>query len=154
MTLWRYIFFNCWMWWKKFGLIWISLSERRPDYHEWILRLGTVLGRFVHPALKVEYNDPHKHASKLHGFPFTSSTNTVVLVHKVKWKPRNLEAKLCGSLYSTLKHLSNHMHFITNGYKRLKTLKTLDDIGNCQRPVFSLGVSQHMHKITNLGKSC
>ena len=31
-------------------------------------------------------------------------------------------------------------------------LKTLDTIGNCQRPVFSLGVSQHMHKITNLWK--
>ena len=31
-------------------------------------------------------------------------------------------------------------------------LKTLETIGNCQRPVFSLGVSQHMHKITNLGK--
>ena len=30
-------------------------------------------------------------------------------------------------------------------------LKTLDTIG-CQRPVFSLGVSQRMHKITNLCK--
>ena len=29
-------------------------------------------------------------------------------------------------------------------------LKTLDPIGNCQRPVFSLGVSHHMHNITNL----
>ena len=29
-------------------------------------------------------------------------------------------------------------------------LKILDTIGNCQRPVFSLSVSQHMHKITNL----
>ena len=29
---------------------------------------------------------------------------------------------------------------------------SLDTIGNCQRPVFSLGVSQHMHKITNLWK--
>ena len=29
-------------------------------------------------------------------------------------------------------------------------LKTLDTIGNCHRPVFSLGVYQHMHKITNL----
>ena len=29
-------------------------------------------------------------------------------------------------------------------------LKTLDTIGNCLRPVFSLGVSQHMHKIKNL----
>ena len=31
-------------------------------------------------------------------------------------------------------------------------LKTVDNIGNCQRPVFSLGVSQPMHKITNLGQ--
>ena len=31
-------------------------------------------------------------------------------------------------------------------------LKTLDTIGNCQRLVFSLGVSQHIHKITNLWK--
>ena len=27
-------------------------------------------------------------------------------------------------------------------------LKTLDTIGNCQRPVFSLGGSTQMHKIT------
>ena len=31
-------------------------------------------------------------------------------------------------------------------------LKTLDTFCNCQRPIFSLGVSQHMHKITNLWK--
>ena len=31
-------------------------------------------------------------------------------------------------------------------------LKKLDTIGNCQRPLFSLGVSKHMHKITNLVK--
>ena len=31
-------------------------------------------------------------------------------------------------------------------------LMTLDTIGNCQRSVFSLGVSQHMHKIINLWK--
>ena len=29
-------------------------------------------------------------------------------------------------------------------------LKVLDTFGNCQRLVFSLGVFQHMHKITNL----
>ena len=29
-------------------------------------------------------------------------------------------------------------------------LKALDTTGNCQKPVFSLGVSQHVHKITNL----
>ena len=31
-------------------------------------------------------------------------------------------------------------------------LKPVDTIGNCQRLVFSLVVSQHMHKITNLWK--
>ena len=30
--------------------------------------------------------------------------------------------------------------------------KTVDTIGNCQRLVFTVGVSQHMHKITNLWK--
>ena len=34
----------------------------------------------------------------------------------------------------------------------LVLLKALNMIGGCQRPVFSLGVSQHMHKITNLWK--
>ena len=40
-------------------------------------------------------------------------------------------------------------HFNQPSFLRIK-LKTLDTIGNFQRPVFSLGVSQHMHKITNL----
>ena len=31
-------------------------------------------------------------------------------------------------------------------------LKAVDTIGNCQRPVVSLGVPQHMHTITNLWK--
>ena len=31
-------------------------------------------------------------------------------------------------------------------------LKTVDTIGNCQRPVFSLAVPEYMHKITNLWK--
>ena len=34
----------------------------------------------------------------------------------------------------------------------MPSLNTLDTIGNCQRPVFSLGVAQHMHKQTNLWK--
>ena len=37
---------------------------------------------------------------------------------EIKEKPGNFEAYLCRSLYSTLQHLSNHIHFITNGYKR------------------------------------
>ena len=32
------------------------------------------------------------------------------------------------------------------------TLKQVDFIGKCQIPVFSLAVSQHMHKITNMWK--
>ena len=31
-------------------------------------------------------------------------------------------------------------------------LKAVDTIGNCQRLAFTVGVSQHMHKITNLLK--
>ena len=31
-------------------------------------------------------------------------------------------------------------------------LKALDTFGNCQRPVFSLDVYQHMHKLPNLCK--
>ena len=31
-------------------------------------------------------------------------------------------------------------------------LKTVDTIGNCHRLAFKVGVSQHMHKITNLCK--
>ena len=33
---------------------------------------------------------------------------------------------------------------------KISKLKGRYTIGNCQRPVFSLRVSQHMHKITNL----
>ena len=29
-------------------------------------------------------------------------------------------------------------------------LQALNTFGNCHRPVFSLGVSQHMHKVTSL----
>ena len=50
---------------------------------------------------------------------FDSHNRQTVLIRKVKGKPRNFEAMLCGSLYILLKHLSNHMRFITNGYKML-----------------------------------
>ena len=32
-------------------------------------------------------------------------------------------------------------------------LKALDTFGNCKRPVFSIGVPQHMHRITKLWTS-
>ena len=40
----------------------------------------------------------------------------------------------------------------TNLWNTLKCLKTVDTFGDFQRPVFSLAVSQHMHKITILWK--
>ena len=40
----------------------------------------------------------------------------------------------------------------THGIGSKKHLKTLDTIGNCQRPVSSLQLSQHVHKITNVWK--
>ena len=33
---------------------------------------------------------------------------------------------------------------------KILCLKAVDTIGNCQRLAFKVGVSQHMHKITNL----
>ena len=55
-------------------------------------------------------NDQHKHASKMHGFPFTPSTNTVGHLWMAdrdsshsKRKNVHFEANLCGSLYSTFK---------------------------------------------------
>ena len=33
---------------------------------------------------------------------------------------------------------------------QVDVLKTVDTIGNCQRLAFTVGVSQHMHTITNL----
>ena len=38
------------------------------------------------------------------------------------------------------------------GGVEISLLKTLDTIGNCQRLVFSLAVSHHKHKITNIWK--
>ena len=35
---------------------------------------------------------------------------------------------------------------------RAVVLKAVDTIGNCQRLAFTVGVSQHKHKITNLSK--
>ena len=68
-------------------------------------------------------------------------------------------------IHATLRKMSKHVGKIetelqeardkSNKKKRVvsgqdKPLKALDTFSSCQRPVFSLGVSQHMHKITNL----
>ena len=60
-----------------------------------------------------------------------------------------------GKLFDISMLFSKGVYNLNNGCQagsRHFPLKTLDTIGNCQRPVFSLGVSQHMHKITNLWK--
>ena len=51
---------------------------------------------------------------------FDSQKWPTVLVDRVTRKPRNFEAYLCiDHCILLLKHLSNHMHFITNGYRTL-----------------------------------
>ena len=57
----------------------------------------------------------------------------------MQWKLTSLQSpKKYSSIFEQSQHVLN--------------LKTVDTIGNCQRPVFSLGISQRMHKITNLLK--
>ena len=57
---------------------------------------------------------------------------------------------ICYFLFTVLRGVS---HLRTpKQLKCIEFLKTVDTINNCQRPVFSLGVSQHIHKITNLWK--
>ena len=58
---------------------------------------------------------------------FDSHKCPTVLVRKVKGKQRHFEANLCGSLFSTFKtSFYNHMHVITNGYKRLLQTNSSD----------------------------
>ena len=45
--------------------------------------------------------------------------------------------------------LINDCHLF-NFFNFRQPLKAVDTIGNCQRLAFTVGVSQHMHKITNL----
>ena len=43
------------------------------------------------------------------------------------------------------------VHFyVAPSFFKCWRLNAVDTIGNCRNPVFSFGVSQHMHKITNL----
>ena len=48
--------------------------------------------------------------------------------------------------------LLSHGKCVWNNRKSKLILKALDTFGNCRKPVFSLGVPQHVHKITNLRK--
>ena len=47
-------------------------------------------------------------------------------VRKVKGKPLNLKQMCVDHCILLLKHLSNHMHFITNGYKRFSKTNSTD----------------------------
>ena len=57
---------------------------------------------------------------------FDSHKWLTVLVRKVKGKPRNLRQICVDHGILLLKHLSNHMHFITNGYKRFLQTNSTD----------------------------
>ena len=86
------------------------------------------------------------------------SRNLILKIVKVHWPLFKLTA-LCGFAYTHSKP-TKYMMIRTSPqavplYHDIctKLLKTLDTIGNCQRPVFSLVyISTYMHKITNLGK--
>ena len=52
-------------------------------------------------------------------------------------------------VYKVLRRSHSQEH---RGEPFLFSIKTVDTIGNCQRLAFNVGVSQHMHKITNLWK--
>ena len=58
-----------------------------------------------------------------------------------------------------LKHFNSPSEYassLLSHYNKV-SFKTLDTLGNCRRPVFSLGVSQHMHKkqtCKNLSSIC
>ena len=117
-----------------------SIQYPNPkDWSSWSLK--SVCNRQLQNAydkkfiLKVvEYNDPHKYHSRLLGFPFTSQTNMAshlwshifdsdklptVLVRKVKGKPGNFEANVCGSQYSTFKTSIYPYAFYNKGLQTL-----------------------------------
>ena len=83
--------------------------------------------------------------------------NIFLFLETHRFEEKKTEDKEWGQLGSILLQVSSFvssyqfskMFFIS---KEIRSLKTLDTIGNCQRPVFSLSLSQHMHKITNLWK--
>ena len=74
---------------------------------------------------------------------FDSHKWSSVSVRKVKGKPRNFEPNVC------VKHLSNHMHFITNGYKRIS--KTNSTNPKQRVPLrFTSEFSGHIHQTLDL----
>ena len=69
----------------------------------------------------------------------------------VNLRPPKCSFKLCRGFGSNLVGRANCFFVVPiKHFLFVCGLKTLDTIGNCQRSVFSLCVSQHMHKISNL----
>ena len=95
-------------------------------------------------------NDVHSIRSEFsqNVWRFRSEVDDVLLSKSRLWAVRspmdlfNRWNQISINLQSCLSSLRAQLH----GF----ALKTLDTFGNCRRPVLSLGVSQYMHKITNL----
>ena len=70
----------------------------------------------------------------------------------------NIVFKMFNTLLSRMTTTVKHLSFCAFSWENQKTilsckmLKALDTFGNCQRPVFSPGVSHRMNEITNLWK--
>ena len=82
-----------------------------------------------------------------------------LIVHKLT-RDKQFRLTFYEKLRCTLnRFIFNYIFFYELSHLRLKIvtgefggLKTLNTFGNCQRPVFPLGGSQQMHRITNLWK--
>ena len=68
-------------------------------------------------------------------------------INSASWHSRHSGSKGFFCLLHTPHHQDDVLHACLP-----VVIVTLDTIGNWQRPVFSLGVSQHKHRITNLWK--
>ena len=67
-----------------------------------------------------------------------------------RWKYLKLLQRLV--LYKQDPFIQPADHFSARWKNLRMPLKAVDTIGNCKRLAFTVGVSQHMHKITNMWK--
>ena len=64
--------------------------------------------------------------------------------------PKHRGAVHTGSFQSHNKPQDSYLVYLKPYLPKKSNLKAVDAVGNCQRLAFTVGVSQHMHKITNL----
>ena len=68
------------------------------------------------------------------------------------WTKHSINMVACRSMHIAMPATITMISPVSKQTYKQQYLKTVDTIGNCQWPVFSLGVSKRVHKITNLWK--